>query len=122
MSKAIDIGNAAEKQALQFLEANGLILREANYLCKQGELDLIMMDQDTMVFIEVRKRKHTQFGEGSETVKESKQSKLYRAATHYLLAENLYDKITCRFDIISINEIGLITWIKNAFEKNYDLD
>jgi putative endonuclease len=120
MDRAIDIGKQAEEQALRFLKTKGLTLHKANYSCKQGELDLIMADGETIVFVEVRKRKHIQYGEGSETVGASKQTKLYRAATHYLIEKELYDKVFCRFDIISINQAGLITWIKNAFEKNYD--
>ena len=113
------IGRDAENLARNYLEGQGLKFRTANYSCKQGEIDLIMKDKDTVVFVEVRKRKHKTFGSGSETVQLPKQQKLFQAATHYLLAQNIYESAYSRFDIISINSLDHITWIKNAFERDY---
>ncbi len=120
MSKTIEIGFIAQSQALAFLLKQGLTLRDENYSCKQGELDLVMSDNGILVFVEVRKRKHQQYGSGAESVQHSKRSKLIKAATHYLLTQNLYDKVYCRFDIISINQEQKITWLQNVFEQNYD--
>ena len=119
MPDSNEIGAAAETAALIFLESQGLKCRERNYRCKMGELDLIMQDGAYRVFVEVRKRSHQQFGSGLDSITQHKQQRLYRAATHYLLEKNLYDKIDCRFDIISMNEFDEIDWIKNAFEILY---
>lgn len=119
MSTSIEIGFAAESLALEFLMQRGLILRKRNYTCRYGEIDLIMADQDILVFVEVRKRQDETYGAGWETVRGSKRAHLYKAATHYLMTQNLYDQVNCRFDLISINAKDKITWIKAVFEKNY---
>lgn len=120
MVDTIDIGREGEQLALDFLKAQGLAFRDANYRCKQGEIDLIMENAKTIVFVEVRKRKNDSHGSGYETVQATKQHKLFQAATSYLLKHNLYESAYCRFDIISINDLDQITWIQNAFERDYD--
>ena len=120
MPTSNEIGFKAESAALHFLKRQGLTLRERNYSCKQGELDLIMQDDETLVFVEVRTRKHSEFGSGLTTVRQQKQHRLMRAATAYLLEKELYEKIDCRFDIVSIDRFDKITWVKNAIEKKYD--
>ncbi|MCW8194351.1 YraN family protein [Proteobacteria bacterium 005FR1] len=108
-------GECAERHAEDYLIARGLRLRERNYRCKGGEIDLIMADGSTCVFVEVRYRKQQRFGSPAETVDWGKQSKLRRAAEHFLQASGLTDKLPCRFDVISIAGDRSIEWIKNAF-------
>ena len=55
-------GQAAETQALKYLQGQGLQLLTRNWRCKGGELDLVMLDADTVVFVEVRYRLHADFG------------------------------------------------------------
>ncbi len=52
-------GKDAERQALEHLQHQGLRLLAQNWSCKRGELDLVMLDGDTVVFVEVRYRKNT---------------------------------------------------------------
>src|SRR5690606_16286623 len=96
----------------------GLRRRERNYRCKAGEIDLIMSQGDTLVFIEVRLRRNTRFASASESVDLRKQQKLIRAAQHYLMQHRLTDQVACRFDVVAFNH-GLdpetITWLPNAF-------
>lgn len=115
----IAIGSQAEQESRQFLEKNGLVFLEANYFCKIGEIDLIMDDEGTRVFVEVRYRKHPRYGNGVESVTRSKQNKIIRAAKHYLMHYNLYDKIPCRFDVIAEDANKNIIWIKNAFSISH---
>ncbi len=122
MDTSNHIGAEAEAAACAFLEARGLRLRTKNHSCHSGELDLVMSEGETIVFVEVRKRKHTQYGNGIESVQPDKQARLMKAATHYLIEKELYDRVYCRFDIISINQAGYITWIKDAFTINYDFE
>jgi len=111
------LGNRAEKLALKFLKKSGLKPHENNYSCRFGEIDLIMWDQDYLVFVEVRYRKSGSFGGALESVDTRKQTKLRRTAEHYL--QNLKNNdVPCRFDILCIN--GNLNkpeyqWIKNAF-------
>ena len=59
---AVSLGRDAEARALAFLEQQGLTLIEKNFRCRTGEIDLIMHDAQTLVFIEVRSRKDRRFG------------------------------------------------------------
>ena len=121
-------GALAESVAKHYLLLCGLQFVENNYLCKSGEIDLIMRDQAQLVFVEVRYRKQNKFGSPLETVTYSKQQKLIRAANHYLLENSIYRDDECRFDVISIcgkipdkktlkmnSSNSNITWIKHAF-------
>ena len=69
-------GQQSEQATCDFLKTKGMSLLEKNYFCSQGEIDLIMNDNNTIVFVEVRFRQNTQFGSGAETVDRRKQNKL----------------------------------------------
>ncbi|MHB1948622.1 MAG: YraN family protein [Gammaproteobacteria bacterium] len=113
-----EIGQQAEQDACDFLEKNGLKLLARNYRCALGEVDLIMRDeQNTVVFIEVRKRSHHQFASAIESVTQSKQRKVIKTATHYLQKQNWFDKVACRFDIVGMSK-DEIEWIKDAFSSD----
>lgn len=114
-----DIGNDAEGIAKQHLIKQGLIFEAANVHCRQGEIDLIMKDGSTIVFIEVKYRKNNQFGGAISAVSHAKQKKIQFCATFYLHKMNLNEYNTpCRFDVVAIEgDINQphITWLKNAF-------
>lgn len=110
-------GSEGEALAREYLQRHGLQFIAQNYRCRAGELDLIMRDGHTLVFVEVRLRTHTTFGTGAETVDRRKQRKLIAVASHYL--GHLADQPPCRFDVISITRTrnhNSIEWIANAFE------
>ncbi len=112
------LGQQAEKRAERFLIAEGLIFKDRNYCGPRGEIDLIMYDRETLVFIEVRLRQNPKFTSASESVTQQKQTKIIRTAHHYLQKNNLWDKIPCRFDVLawSTNHVQAEPeWIKNAF-------
>ena len=111
------LGNRAEKLALKFLKKNGLKPHAENFHCRYGEIDLIMWDQDYLVFVEVRHRKSQQFGGALESVDQRKQGKLRRSAETYLSRFKKTD-CPCRFDILCVNgDLNKpdFDWIKNAF-------
>ena len=116
-SKSKIIGSKQESVALKFLTKRNLKLICRNFNCKVGEIDIIMQDQEYLVFIEVRYRKLNSYVSACESVNYHKQQKIIRASTYYLLQHNLYDKTPIRFDIIAIDNhpIHPINWIKNAF-------
>ena len=106
-------GNKAETQAAAYLSGQGLVLLERNFSCKLGEIDLIMRDNQTLIFVEVRLRHNPHFGSGAETVTIYKQRKIIKTAQYYLQTHANVENLDCRFDVISIaNEID---WITNAF-------
>ena len=77
-------GRQGEIQALTYLQHNGLTLVERNFRCRLGEIDLIMLDHGTLVFVEVRKRKNMRHGGAAGSVTASKQARLISAAQVYL--------------------------------------
>ncbi len=111
------LGNAAEQAALDFLVARDLKLVDRNYSCRLGEIDLIMRDPQTLVFVEVRLRNHPAFGTGAETVTRSKIKKILNTAQNFLMRYPSFGELDSRFDVISIGRE--IDWIKNAFGVDY---
>ena len=114
LQKSNSQGVVAEKVALTYLQQHGLRLLHQNYLCRFGEIDLIMQDQNTLVFIEVRYRKNGQFGGALASINQSKQRKIIKTARHYLA--QLTSEPYCRFDAIALDATGAEPlWIKDAF-------
>ncbi|MGC3872063.1 YraN family protein [Halomonas sp. GXIMD04776] len=110
-------GEAIEGVTADWLEARGLSLVARNQHAKGGEIDLIMRDGDTLVFVEVRHRADTRHGHPLETVNLAKQRRLIRAARFYLLRNRL--SCACRFDVVGV--IGTapqleFTWVRAAFD------
>jgi len=107
-------GNAAEALAAAFLQKKGLKLIERNFRCTYGEIDLIMRDGKTLVFIEVRLRSNAGFGGAAMSINQSKQQKLRRTAELYLQA---YGDSACRFDAVLMSKIdsNAVEWIQDAF-------
>ncbi|MET0611250.1 YraN family protein [Pseudomonas caspiana] len=114
-------GREAETRALQHLQQQGLQLIAQNWLCKRGELDLVMLDGDTVVFVEVRYRRHSAWGGALESVDFRKQQKLVLAAQLFLQNETRWADAACRFDVVAIEGDPLggpsLNWIKHAFES-----
>lgn len=113
---AINTGKDAEAYACCHLQAQGLQLLQQNYYTRRGEIDLIMQDKDSLVFVEVRYRRQSRFGSAAESVDRRKQSKLIACANHYLQAFPGIAGQPCRFDVVSIGgNMKRIEWIMNAF-------
>ena len=115
------IGNQAEQIALKHLQQHNLKLIERNYLTKLGEIDIIMLDKysNTLVFVEVRYRKNSQFSAAVATVTTHKQRRIIQTAQHYLQTHTDQQQLACRFDVVGVEsdlKYPTITWIKDAFE------
>ena len=114
-----DTGNHAEAAACDYLQRQGLTLVERNYLCKRGEIDLIMRDGKDTVFVEVRYRRSDRFGSSAESVDWRKQAKLLATAEHYLQQHPKAAQSACRFDVVALtteNTQQKIHWITDAFQ------
>ncbi len=111
-------GAAQEQVAAQYLKEQGLELKECNYFCPYGEIDLIMQSTQEWVFVEVRSRKTSQYTSALESIGPQKQQRLLRSAEHFLSQHNI-PNAPCRFDIIAISLLpdgrSDIEWITNAF-------
>ena len=117
-----DTGNRGEAAALAHLQEQGLRLLASNWRCRAGELDLVMLEGDTVVFVEVRYRRHAAWGGAVASVDLRKQRKLVRAAQHYLLTEPRWSARPCRFDVIALTgdqQRPALDWIRNAFDAGH---
>jgi len=109
-------GREVEDQARQYLAARGLRLLQRNFRSRHGEIDLVMQDRDSLVFIEVRYRRSPAFGSAAESVDQRKQARLLACARRYLQLHPQCAQLPCRFDVISVNGAGnTLDWIRNAF-------
>ena len=118
MTENLKQGHAAESKALRYLERRGLRLLTRNYRTKSGEIDLIMQQEETLVFIEVRYRQSSKFGSAVESVTPSKQHKLLLTANQFLQQNGV--ETPCRFDVVGISgrDQTEIEWIQDAFQAN----
>jgi putative endonuclease len=113
-------GRDAESLACHYLETQGLSLIERNYRRRPGEIDLIMDDAGSLVFVEVRFRRQTRFGSGAESVDRRKQAKIVACAQGYLQTHPGMAARPCRFDVVSISgDVGdpSVEWIQDAFSS-----
>jgi len=111
-------GQWAEDLACAHLQARGLRLLCRNYRCRRGEIDLIMSDGASTVFVEVRYRRRSDFGSAAESVDRGKRNRLAIAAQHYLASRAGADA-PCRFDVVSVAPVAQgnqLQWIPDAFQ------
>lgn len=113
------IGQEAEQLAANYLKKRGLTIITANFNGPQGELDLVAKDADTVVFVEVRYRKHVTYGLPQETVNWKKQQRIVKTAEYFFVQHPKWAKKASRFDLVAIHgalDLAQIDWIKNAFD------
>ncbi|MGV6988906.1 YraN family protein [Testudinibacter sp. P80/BLE/0925] len=116
-------GAQYEQQARLFLERQGLQFIAANQTFPGGELDLIMSDGKTTVFVEVRQRSDDRFGAAWESVSTQKQQRWVRAAEQWLLQRRQNPETSdFRFDLITFepqHSGAEPLWFKHFIEFNY---
>ena len=91
-----------------------------NFYCRGGEIDLIMLDEDCLVFIEVRFRSTSKFARACDTVDARKQRKIIRTAAMFVARNHRFGNAVMRFDVVAAEgpEEAIIDWIKDAFRPN----
>ena len=120
MYKNNKVGAPFENMAKEYLQKHGLNLVVSNYRCRYGEIDLIMNDDITLVFVEVRKRTSSHHGSPLETVDYFKQQKIIRTAYSYLQDSQLYETRPCRFDVVGVTLLEgkyHLEWCQHAYEE-----
>lgn len=105
-------GSRCEALAAEYLERRGLRVRERNFRCKLGEVDLICEDGATVVFVEVKARRGRGFGGGAEAVDGRKQARLMAIGNLYM--GRVGDR-PCRFDVVVVTGEAAIEHLINAF-------
>ena len=111
-------GDAAEDAAARFLQSQGLHLLARNARYPFGEIDLIMLDAQVLVFAEVRFRRSERFGGAIASVDGAKRRKIARAAQAWLVSHRQFGNAACRFDVVAVaaGDGGLrCDWIRSAF-------
>ena len=108
-------GSLYEQKARAYLETQGLKFIAANQTFKCGELDLVMTDGDTIVFVEVRQRKSNRFGSAVESIDYRKQQKWINAANIWLFTKRnqSLDTAKCRFDVVAFEGDNPPLWLPN---------
>jgi len=107
------VGADAELKAASYLAKQGLKLVRSNYLCRSGEIDLIMQHGDALVFVEVRYRKSIRFGGALASIGQKKQRRITLAALRYLQQHPWNGP--CRFDVLALQGNEACEWIRDAF-------
>lgn len=108
-------GAAAETRALEYLCTQGLVPVARNFRAARGEIDLIMRDDATLVFVEVRARAASRYGSAAESINALKQARIVHAAQWFLTRRGWHGRCDCRFDVVAIDG-GDLEWIRGAFE------
>lgn len=114
------LGAWAEAQALMHLQSQGLQLLQQNWRGGGGELDLVMLESDTVVFVEVRYRKHLGWGGALASIDHRKQQRLINAANYFLQQHPIYADAACRFDVVTLQgqpQRATLDWLRNAFDS-----
>ncbi|HET6553734.1 MAG TPA: YraN family protein [Dyella sp.] len=112
-------GALFEQRACAELQRAGLKLLDRNYTTRYGELDLVMLDRDTVVFVEVRHRLTSSHGSAAATVNATKQAKLIQTAELWLSHHPAHANRPCRFDVVSYDgpiDKAAMAWCRQAFE------
>jgi len=113
-------GDRAEVLACRYLKRHGLKLLTRNFHCRQGEIDLIMRDGDSLVFVEVRYRQRSCFGHAAETVTHAKQSRIIHCARYYMTVHQSWN-MPARFDVVAMGgklDDVTVEWFANAFQAD----
>ena len=111
------IGNYGEKIACKYLSLNNHKILDVNFANKNGEIDIISLDEGILVFTEVKTRYSLDFGNGIEAVNYNKQQKIKSIAKYYIFINNL-DKYNVRFDVCEI----LLNYNSNGYKVNHFVD
>lgn len=108
-------GARAETAAELWLNARGLTTVARNWRCKAGEIDRIMFDGATLVFVEVRLRSRADFGGAAASITPQKQQRVIRAAQLFLLQHPQFQQRACRFDVMLAAAPDEWSWLRDAF-------
>lgn len=118
MTSPRSVGDALEAATEGFLVAQGLrpLARQVRY--RLGEIDLVMLHGEVLVFVEVRYRASASHGDGLDSITRAKQKKLVRAAQLFLQGQPRYANAPCRFDVVSVSGAATaphFDWLRDAF-------
>ena len=108
------IGELYEEKALEYLKNQGFLLCTKNFRVRQGEIDIIGYDGDTLVFVEVKYRRGKGLMNAMESVTYKKQVQICRISLFYLNKYKISINRAFRYDVVALDDEE-VCWIKNAF-------
>ena len=119
--KRRDTGILGEKLAKDFLKKKGYRIKETNYRCPEGEIDIIAKHKDSLVFIEVRTKKSREFGSPEESITPTKMERLRSVTSHYRQTHNDLP-LLWRIDVVAVElnqdgKLSRIELIENAVSE-----
>lgn len=109
-----EIGTVYENKAVLFLQEKGCQILERNFYTRFGEIDIIAMDGDYLVFVEVKYRKGAYQGAALEAVTPAKRRRIVQSARYYIYKKYYREDVPCRFDVIAFEGEDVLH-IQNAF-------
>jgi len=113
------VGNESEELALAFLRKRGLRLVCRNFRCRFGEIDLVMRDHASLVFVEVRYRKPGRYASAATSVDGGKQRRLILTGSVFLAGAPEFANSSVRFDVVALDgsshRQSKIQWLRDAF-------
>lgn len=109
-----EIGTVYENKAVLFLQEKGFQILERNFYTRFGEIDIIAMDRDYLVFVEVKYRKGPYRGAALEAVTSAKRRRIVQSARYYIYKKYYREDVPCRFDVIAFEGEDVLH-IQNAF-------
>lgn len=113
-----NLGTDAENTACDHLQRHALKLLLRNYRTRRGELDLVMLDGETLVVVEVRHRSHAAFGGALASVDLRKRHRIILATRLLLQQHPAWAERPIRFDVIAIEPTGKLHWVRGAFDAS----
>lgn len=102
MNRRATRGRNAERRARDWLCARGLVPVASNYRCRYGELDLVMLDGETLAVVEVRSRTTASFVSPELSVDARKQAKIIRSAESFCACNPRFAGLPVRFDVVAV--------------------
>jgi len=117
-----EVGKLGEKLAQKFLKKRGYHIRETNFRCREGEIDIIAQQGTYLVFIEVRTKSNLDFGSPEESITQSKKEKLIATALTYISTHQKLSPLW-RIDVVALEvsdkgKTKRIELIENAIEQD----
>lgn len=95
------LGKWGEDEASKYLESKGYKILERNFMCRQGEIDIIALDKEYIVFIEIKSRSNIEYGLPSEAITKQKIKHLKKSIEYFLYTRNLENE-NIRLDVIEV--------------------
>jgi putative endonuclease len=98
----LELGRWGEDLAVRHLQAQGLEVLDRNWRCRDGELDVVAREGRSLVFVEVKARSGTGYGEPAEAVSLRKARRIHVLAAKWLAEHRPEGRWDLRFDVVSV--------------------